>query len=498
MNGHNANPPKNDPMLPVGDRPFWDQEYSEEEAESIQSVAESFVLLKSLKQSRDRWLYNTFPKFSSKGRGNKAPEVAPPPNNTIQNRGKCDVEIGPHLFADTIFYEVHYLSSSFPTSSQNPTSNPYWQSTVPYGSSYSLTTPSNPIPSTSAAVPPSQPEIISTPLISSLTSEASITPGLIHQVNVAASTNPILSNLLQLAAAGLASEAQLKTLGLLIQSLANMESTLSAPTPATQQHPPTQPTSVNANYYRLPTPVKDSDFVLEFNEAPNDRWLIPRGSIYAQLLPNPPSLNADVELTLTIPSNGRMATSSSHQTSAPSIELPVTLRLKAPPSTIWETIVRWAGGEEKMKANKSHLDSLVQPKRLYIGLQLPTGPLLTQLQTACAPAYTMKPLRQGPNPSRVSRQKRSYTSRRTDKTSITVTNESKSVDGPTEAIVVKKSRTSQSKSSTSTPIQCLTCKQTDVPLILGGRFCRPCVDSGKWTPSAPAPVTPVQPTPAQG
>ncbi|PPQ64483.1 hypothetical protein CVT26_002022 [Gymnopilus dilepis] len=483
------NQQQNDPALPIADRPFWDQDYSEDEGEQIQSVADSFVLLKSLKQSRDRWLFHTFPKFSSRGRGSKAADVPTPAPHTINNRGKCNLEIGPHIFHDTIFYEVQYLApsvpSSLPAQAPPPSTNPYWQSTVPYGSPYSL----NPLPSSSATssnapttlTPNSRSDTVSTPLISSLT-EASITPvtpSLIHQVNTAAASNPILANLLQLAAANKASEDQIKTLGLLIQSLANMDASLAA-----SQIPST---SQPSHYSRLPPlpPLKEFDLVIEFSEAINDRWLVPRGPCYIERHPNATGSNGDMDLTICIPDGSRLPTNDP-QSAAPSNNVPVTLHLKDAPFTILDTISRWVGGDEKMKSHKKYLDSLVPAPRLYLGLQVSTGPLLTQLQAACSPPYVMRPLRQGPAPVR---QKRANPSRRGERSGQNRPGDH-AADGP----AAKKSRVSQSKSSSATPIQCLSCKQTDVPLIMGGSelftlilskrfnqvlgFCRPCAAAG--------------------
>ncbi|KAF8913092.1 hypothetical protein CPB84DRAFT_1957470 [Gymnopilus junonius] len=475
-----------DPALPVADRPFWDRDYSEDESQDVQTIANSFVLLKSLKQSRERWIHHTFPKFSSRGRGSKATDVPTPPPHTIQNRGRCNLEIGPHIFHDTIFYEVHYLPSvPLPghATSQPASTNPYWQSTVPYGSPYSLNpTPATSTPSANAAAtstPKPRSEIVSTPLISSLT-EASITPitpSLINQVNIAAASNPILANLLQLAAANRASEDQLKTLGLLIQSLANMDSSL------TMSALMTTAGDQQSTNYRLPTypPVKEFDIVIEFGEAVNDRWLIPRGPACAQRL-SAVSSKADIDLTICIPDSGRLVTSDSQSTSETN-NLPVILSLKEAQFMLWDTISRWIGGEEKMNSYKKYLDSLVPPQRLYLGLQIPSGPLLTQLQAACAPPYVMKPLRQGPAPAR---QKRSNASRR-----LVTAHQAVSVDGA----VVKRSRVSHSKSSSAAPIQCLSCKQTDVPLIMGGRFCRPCASTAgnlQQTVTQPVQSNPLQ------
>lgn len=73
----------------------------------------------------------------------------------------------------------------------------------------------------------------------------------------------------------------------------------------------------------------------------------------------------------------------------------------------------------------------------------------------------MKPLKQGPTPQpRTNRQRKPYAQKK-------FTEQHPNQNKPEDPVPVKKSRASQSKAA-STPIQCLNCKQTDVPLILGG------------------------------
>ena len=242
----------------------------------------------------------------------------------------------------------------------------------------------------------SKQENVSTPLISSLADVTSITPVLINRVNTAASANPILSNLLQLAAAGHASPDQLKTLGLLIQSLANMEE-LPAAT-ATIQQPPTA-----VNHHQKSPPVKDFDLVLEFREAPAERWVFPRVPVYGERK-SISSASQDILLTTCIPFNvaNNSASDASQQPSLEtSTESPaqhvVTLHLIEAPWAIWDTIYRWIGGEDKLRSNKIQIDSLVcvisflyfklnpmlfeiPPKRMFLGHQLQPGSLLAQLQ----------------------------------------------------------------------------------------------------------------------
>ena len=311
--------------------------------------------------ARDRWLFRTFPKFSSKARGNKASDVVPPPH-TIQTRGKCDLEIGPHIFTDTIFYEVHYLSQG-PVAGPNTASNPVWQANVSHGGPHSFNQPSVGSQSSTPSAPATNPgtaeqENVPTPLISSLAEVTSITPVLIHRVNTAASANPILSNLLQLAAAGKASPDQLKTLGLLIQSLANMEE---LPVSATIQQPPT----VVDHYQRSP-PVKDFDLVMEFREAPAERWVFPRVSVYGERK-STTNASPDILLTTCIPFSIAKNTALDGISQQPSLETstetpvqyPVTLRLIEAPLAIWDTIYRWIGGGDKLRLNKAQIDTLV-------------------------------------------------------------------------------------------------------------------------------------------
>ncbi len=94
-----------------------------------------------------------------------------------------------------------------------------------------------------------------------------ITPSLISQVNAAAAADPIFSNLLQLAAAKTATEDQLQTLGLLIQSLAAIDHAKKIAAAASLPVSSVLP----VNYNQPPpvqTPSKPFDLVIEFRETP--------------------------------------------------------------------------------------------------------------------------------------------------------------------------------------------------------------------------------------
>ena len=183
-------------------------------------------------------------------------------------------------------------------------------------------------------------------------------------MNTAASANPILSNLLQLAAAGHASPDQLKTLGLLIQSLANMEE-LPVATASIQQPP------AAVNHYQR-SPVKDFDLVLEFREAPAERWVFPRVPVYGERK-STSSTNQDIILTTCIPFSVAK-NSASDISQQPSLETStespaqhvVALRLIEAPWAIWDTIYRWIGGEDKLRLNKTQIDNLVCVISFYV------------------------------------------------------------------------------------------------------------------------------------
>lgn len=333
-------------------------------------------------------MYSTFSRFSTKTRPGKGADPAPPPH-TIQTRGKCDLEIGPHIFPDTVFYEVHYLpSNSTPASTpaygyQPPNATgSSWQSTTPYSGSYSpyarapVRTPQARARETytsSTQATPSVPNS-STPLISSLDTVTTITPALINQVNAAASSNPTLANLLQLAAAGKASPEQLKTLGLLIQSLATPENTHVLPPALTEQttqaHVPTfTPAHVPPTY--IPPPIKDFDIVIEFSESSSERWVFPRGLATCERILDAPSVDATYHTIIKarLPFDVPTAPATSSGTSrgaASASDMPqdvlpyvVKFRLRKAPLAVWDTISRWVGGEEKIHQNRKLLEAMV-------------------------------------------------------------------------------------------------------------------------------------------
>lgn len=319
--------------------------------------------------ARDKWLRSTFPKFSTRSRGSKQADVVPPPR-TLYNRGRCTLEIGPHMFIDTTVYEVHYHPVHMPV--VQPSTFVY-HSATPSGSWQ---------PSThlKAVAPPSHANEISstptlssgqsTPLSTSLSSAVPVTQALVTQVNSAAASNSTLSNLLQLAVAGKASPEQLKTLGLLIQSLATSPAVPldGHSLPSTPAQPVAQPSThtlsvpIQTTQYQLQVPTKEFDLVLEFREAPSDRWTFPRGPAKCEFVSTPglSGMLGDILLTAILPFTLPSVQASVVENEAASEDVPkevVVFRFKSASAAVWDTISRWVG--PKTEENAEILSNIV-------------------------------------------------------------------------------------------------------------------------------------------
>ncbi|KAI9570229.1 hypothetical protein HD554DRAFT_394551 [Boletus coccyginus] len=406
-----------------------------------------------------------FPKFSSRGRGGKQPDVVPPPH-TIYNRGRCTLQIGPHLFVDTTVFEVHYRP--LPVAVSQPTTFVY-QSAPGNSLSQAVHQPQTLSSSSSASAGESN------ALLSSLSSTLPVTPGLVSQVNAAATSNPTLANLLQLAASGRATPDQLKTLGLLIQSLTSSQvtdilTTISQGAPGTDSSSTPLPTAPAATQqYQYQQTVKDFDIVIEFRDAPSDRWIFPRGPATCEsvsTLGDSGSIG-DLAVSTIVPfPSMTLQDPPASETNAPT-ELPskqvVEFHFKMASSYIWDTFSRWVGPKERMEENRKILMEIESPEQKYLAYRLPEGSQLSQIQNAALPSYPMKPIKPSTESGRPKRRSAPRKSAQ-DQSSPTT----------------KRKRQTLPKTQVPPPkIACFACGQANVPLIMGGRYCRPCVDGGR-------------------
>jgi hypothetical protein len=184
-----------------------------------------------------------------------------------------------------------------------------------------------------------------------------------------------LANLLQLAAAGNANPEQLKTLGLLIQSLANANPDVNGAPIASQAspniHKDTQATAISSTlpkslpYAYLP-PVREFDIVLEFQESMSERRIFPRGPVVCERVSSTWGADAscDILISTRLPFPKVGFGNNSDKEDAPTEDITqqlVTLRLKKAPIAVWDTIHRWVGNAEQiLKQNRQSLEELVR------------------------------------------------------------------------------------------------------------------------------------------
>ncbi len=181
-----------------------------------------------------------------------------------------------------------------------------------------------------------------------------VTPALSAQVALASQSNPTLANLLNAVINRTATDDQVKTLGLLVQSMGNV-----------QQLGPSQPSST-----ALPTDTragspKPFDIVLEFHERPADRWIFPRGDVVCERRGVAQDLfarSSDVTITTSLPFAG---TASQDPSAADDQQAELqppevgSLCFSRVPQHLWDLFMLWAGGPAKVEESRTALAELV-------------------------------------------------------------------------------------------------------------------------------------------
>jgi hypothetical protein len=202
---------------------------------------------------------------------------------------------------------------------------------------------------------------------------------------------------LQLAASGRANSDQLKTLALLIQSLASASSSsipasllssvsgsephsllnlLSAQTPSStpsSSTPTTPPASLTYSYPAHEStssvqstapatlePPKEFDLVLEFPEKPYDRWLVPRVPVVCERTPSVGNVEAILLLVaLPFPKQTQGEPESATSTTTDTPQEVVQFRITKVHQAFWDSLLNWAGGSAKVETNRSVLEKIV-------------------------------------------------------------------------------------------------------------------------------------------
>jgi hypothetical protein len=259
--------------------------------------------------------------------------VVPAPH-TVKQHGTSDLHIGPHVFHSTNILEVHYT--------------PQYSS---YGTSFT--------PRSSNQLAQDTPLAATNPLVT-------ITPDLLARVTRAGASNPTLGNLLQLAASGHASQDQLRTLGLLIQTLEASHTQdlppFSSGSTTSQEHYPHQ----SIPKYQPP------DLVLEFLEKPSLRFIFPRGLVYYELVNSSQyGHKPDLILTTCLPPKPVDLSFSETSAAGSSFSSPVVaFRFTNVPISLWDFIQTWAGGPSALAESKRILERKVRLRNSKVCLSL--------------------------------------------------------------------------------------------------------------------------------
>lgn len=181
-----------------------------------------------------------------------------------------------------------------------------------------------------------------------------VSPALSSKVAIASQSNPILANLLKAVLNRTATDDQVKTLGLLIQSLEGV--------PELESFGGTPPAALTPH---ASTPVREGspkpfDIILEFHEHSTERWIFPRGDVYCErvgVVEGTSAWLSDVIVTTCIPFLNHTGTEprpSDPSTDAPTPEV-VSFRFSKVHLTLWELLLGWAGGPAKMEESKEKL-----------------------------------------------------------------------------------------------------------------------------------------------
>ena len=187
------------------------------------------------------------------------------------------------------------------------------------------------------------------------TSSSYVTPALSAKVQLAAETNPTLANLLNAVINHVATDEEVKRLGVLIRQLEDIPDLGSPGIPPPSPTPPIPARAVSP---------KPFDLILEFHEKPSDRWTLPRGDVFCErvgVAEGAWARYADVIITTCITPSGGPSEPATSDEPLPDSLAPdvVSLRFSRVPQSLWELLVDWAGGPQKMESSKAKLVDIV-------------------------------------------------------------------------------------------------------------------------------------------
>ncbi|KAH9937314.1 uncharacterized protein B0H18DRAFT_193802 [Fomitopsis serialis] len=209
--------------------------------------------------------------------------------------------------------------------------------------------------------------------------------------------------------------------------------------------------------------MREFDIVIEFQEKPSDRWIIPRGPAVCERR-DAHSLS-DVLLSTVIQSAGSQPTESSEKTATTTAPHVVSINISRVPQALWELLLKWSGGEEGIAKSKEALREIAEkaPPRIYLQYQLPDGPLIEQLKNAVPPRYNTKPVM--PSNADTTRSRRKASRKQRD------TTQSRSLPVQPTSKSPSKHKSKPKVAEPPIPIACWSCGRPDVPLLNFGSTC---------------------------
>ncbi|KAG9128002.1 hypothetical protein FRC07_006362 [Ceratobasidium sp. 392] len=422
------------------------------------SVADSLVLLQSLKQSRSIWLTKAFLKFSTRSKNKADQVISTPPPHSLALVGSCDFEIGPHLFPQTNIYFVQYQ----------------------------YTHPPVPVPAPKP-VPAPAPVHAPTPSATQPVAPITVSHELHAKVLAAAAKDPELHTILQLAAQGRANVAQLRVLGTTIKALeagtypsvsgtgTQTQVGVSAssapdtvPTASTSRQPAVVPSPTPVPVAQstaspasnaiprstpapIPTPViPTTAILLEFAERPIDRWLLPTEYVLLDKTPN-----GDVLLSTFYPfdayiPSGGLGPNGATVRSKPAH--PLTMRFVAAPAGVWNALSRTCTIISPGSAQGVLAEVITNvPPRTYLQYRIAPGSLWEDLKTKNPSAKSVLLPSTIPKPSASTRRAEDSTTGGATKKRKTTAGDSTGTTTPAEGATTKSKGKGKEKEKGSTP-----------------------------------------------
>ena len=182
--------------------------------------------------------------------------------------------------------------------------------------------------------------------------EYTISSDLVARIHHEASVNPIFAAKFRLAVEPSATPEQIRNFAFALPHLPGVKISGA----------PSSLTLSTEQQVHLP-PIREWDLVMEYQETPNERWLIPRGSLAScsRLLSKDGSGLSEVSFIIRLPIPQASSKPDDASPSEPDKNppRPIKFGLRKAPDAIYYLILNWIGGEDQNKDNAAALAKMV-------------------------------------------------------------------------------------------------------------------------------------------